>query len=278
MCGYWYGRSVHRYCTAVLHYWYSYLLHLPLHEIIVQAKIRYGQCQDMQENVGDTPCGIICGCACTLCVGAIQSSAVWRDWSMVLDQIFQRDCSEIKGSFWEQMGIWYIPFGIAAFFSFFAITLFLAGLCHSMAQFKKRKGQKKGEACLLIAFLCTYCLLFLVEIVCHSIAERVKVDHFTVWMLYALSPPLSGVMLPIGLLIYTYTGTLREVAKEYCKCHCIRRRTWFITLFRDPSSFTRAPTVYRSSDFVRLSNGAEDMSVQLPMPHERTGLINHASD
>ena len=190
------------------------------------------------------------------------------------------DCSRIKESFWEKMGIWYIPFGIAAFFSFFAITLFLVGLCRSMSQFKKRKGQKKGEACLLIAFLCTYCLLFVVEIVCQSIADLVKVDHFTVWMLYALSTPLSGVMLPIGLLIYTYTGTLREVAKEYCKCHCIRRRTLFITLFRDPSSFTSAQTPDRSSDFIRLSDrpAVEDVPVHLPMPHERTGLLSQLTD
>lgn len=190
----------------------------------------------------------------------------------------KRDCSEIKGTFWEQMGIWYIPFGIAAFSSLFAITLFLVGLCLSMSQFKKRKGQKKGEACLLIAFLCTYCLLFLVEIVCHSIADQIKGDHFTVWILYALSTPLSGVTLPIGLLIYTYTGTLREVAKEYCTCHCIRRRSLFIALFRDPSSFTCEASLERSSDFVRLSKGSEDMSVQLPLPNEKTGLINQATN
>lgn len=190
----------------------------------------------------------------------------------------KRDCTEIKGAFWEQMGIWYIPDGIAAFFSFIAITLFLVGLCNSMARFKKRKGQKKGEACVLIAFLCTYCLLFLVEIICRSIADKKKVDYFTIWMMYSLSTPLIGLMLPIGLLIYTYTGTLREVAKEYCTCHCIRRMPVFITLFRDPSSFTCDPSLERTSDIAKLIKEPESVSVQLPLPNETTGLINQPTD
>ena len=182
-----------------------------------------------------------------------------------------RQCHRLKGAFWEQMGIWYIPFGVAAFSSFFAIILFLVGLCRYLPNVER---QKKGEACVLIAFLFTFCLVFLIEFISHIISDQVKTDYFSVWMLYAISTPLSGVTLPIGLLIYTYAGTLREVVSQYCRCQCIRRR---LTLFRNTSSFTHVPTYTRTSDYVQVSQQKIEpggMSVQTEQPHERAPLLN----
>ena len=153
-------------------------------------------------------------------------------WIRTLD----RHCHRLKGAFWEQMGIWYLPFGVAAFSSFFAIVLFLVGLCRYLPNIER---QKKGEACVLIAFLFTFCLLFLIEFISYIISDQVMTDYYSVWMLYAISTPLSGVTLPIGLLIYTYAGTLREVVNQYCCCQCIRH-----------------------------------MSVQMGQPQERTPLLN----
>lgn len=164
----------------------------------------------------------------------------------------ERNCHMLKGAYWEQMGIWYIPFGVAAFFSFVAITLFLVGLCCYWPMIKKRKRQKKGEACVLIAFLCTYCLLFLIELVSFSISTKDKTDYFGVWLLYAVSTPLSGVTLPIGLLIYTHTGTLREEMVRYCGCHCIRRQG---SLLRNTSSFTHVSS--RTSDYAHFGRGTD---------------------
>ena len=170
-----------------------------------------------------------------------------------------RYCHKVKGSFWEQMGIWYIPFGIAAFFSLFAIILFLVSLRRYFPKIKTRKRQKKGEAVMLIVFLATYCLLFLIEFLSHLMSITMKRDflkqgsrreYFAMWMLYSLSPPLCGVTLPIGLLIYTFTGTLREAVNQYCTCHCVRRKPAFIALFRNTSSFTRIPSYRHSSDTV----------------------------
>ena len=171
----------------------------------------------------------------------------------------ERSCDKLKGAFWEQMGIWYIPFGIAAFFSFVAITLFLVGLCCCWPKIKKLKRQKKGEACVLIAFLCTYCLLFMIELVSFSISTKVHTDYFAVWLVYALSTPLSGVTLPIGLLIYTHTGTLREKVVHCCTCHCIQHQESF---FRNTSSFTHVPSSMRASDYVQLGHGADLETVQ----------------
>jgi hypothetical protein len=162
-------------------------------------------------------------------------------WIKTLD----RDCNK---SFWEQMGIWYIPFGIAAFFSLFAIILFLVSLRRYFPRITRRKRQKKGEAVVLMVFLGTYCIFFLVEFISHLLSvvmkkkdysgEVMRREYLTFWMLYSLSPPLCGLSLPIGLLIYTYTGTLREAVSQYCTCPCIRNRAVFVHLFRNQSSFT----------------------------------------
>ena len=155
-------------------------------------------------------------------------------WIRTLD----RECQIIKGSFWEQMGIWYIPFGITAFFSLFAIILFLLSVKHSFQRIRRHRGQKKEEAVILIIFLSTYSLLFLIEFVTHIISTTRNRDYFGVWMLYAVSTPLGVVSLPIGLLVYAFTGTLRDAAKEYIGCQCIRRTQVFVNLFRNTSSFT----------------------------------------
>ena len=158
-------------------------------------------------------------------------------WIKTLD----RHCNTRRGSFWEQMGIWYIPFGITALFSLFAIVLFLAGVRYYFPKLKRQRGQKKGEAVVLIVFLATYSLLFLVEMVSYCVSVKLSRDYFGVWLLYALSTPLGVVSLPVGLLIYSFTGTLREAAKQYITCHCIRRTRLFVKIFRDPSSFTHVP-------------------------------------
>ena len=176
-------------------------------------------------------------------------------WIRTLD----KHCHKVRGSFWEQMGIWYIPFGIAACFSLCAIILFLVSLRRYFPKLTTRKRQKKGEAVVLIVFLATYCLLFLIEFLSHLISvtmkkhyrkEDMKREYFAMWMLYSLSPPLCGLILPIGLLIYTYTGTLREAVNQYCTCHCVRRKPAFIAIFRNTSSFTRLPSYRHTSDSV----------------------------
>lgn len=87
-------------------------------------------------------------------------------WIRTLDKY----CHAVKGSFWEQMGIWYIPFGIAACFSLCAIIFFLVSLKRYFPTIKTRKRQKKGESVVLIVFLATYCLLFLIEFISHLVS------------------------------------------------------------------------------------------------------------
>ena len=48
--------------------------------------------------MGDTPSCSVSNCASTLCVGAIHSSAIWRDWSVVLDSQFGPTLSQAEGN------------------------------------------------------------------------------------------------------------------------------------------------------------------------------------
>ena len=173
-------------------------------------------------------------------------------WIQTLD----RHCHRIKGAFWEQMGIWYIPLGIAALVALLSIVLFILGLCVYLPHVKKRRRQKKGEACVLIVFLSAYCVLFLTEFVTHIVSFKVKHDMVGVWALYGVSAPLGAVPLPIGLLIFTYTRTLRDVVNQYCTCHYIRRKQIFITLFRNTSSFTRVRNSYNDTTALLFSDDA----------------------
>ena len=195
-------------------------------------------------------------------------------------QTLGQGCLELKTAFWEQMGMWYIPFGVGAAFSFTSIAAFLAALCYQFQYLKKRKEQKKGEAILLMASLLSYCLLFLIECASRVIDSKVKKDYFVVWLLYAVSTPLSGIILPIGLLLYTHTGTLRDVATQYCHCRCIRQNKTFVSLFRNPSSFTSEPTHIRTSDHPRGLVDSRRVEVELEqscdyrrVPAETTPLL-----
>ena len=178
-----------------------------------------------------------------------------------------RDCQQLKSAFWEQMGIWYFPFGVAVSACLVSISMFLAALCYRLPKLKT-KGQKKGEAILLIITLLSYCIVFLIEITCRVIESKTEEDNFLAWLFYAISTPLDRVILPIGLLVFTHTGTLREAAKYYCRCHKIRDTRLFITLFRDPQSFTYASTYNSSSN---LSSALiEERDTTLP---ENTPLL-----
>lgn len=167
-------------------------------------------------------------------------------------QTVDRNCHKIQGALWEQMGMWYIPLGIAALTALLSIILFLLGLCVYFPHFQRRRRQKKVESCVLILFLSAYCVLSLIEFVSHIVSVNRKHDIFAVWALYAVSTPLSVVSLPIGLLIFTYTRTLREAVEQYCTCHCIRRRQIFINVFRNTSSFTHVAHSYSYTSYSAL--------------------------
>lgn len=129
-------------------------------------------------------------------------------WCWILSR--NEDCTPT--GYWEQMLMWYIPFGIAGGVSIICVVLSIVGLgvfsCQYMCQQKeeKRKTIEElnkfiGEFGLLIVFLLGYFCLFAVELGCYR--ETIDGDEYTKCMMaYSVSTPLSAIVIPLAFLIY----------------------------------------------------------------------------
>ena len=110
------------------------------------------------------------------------------------------DCSA-KGQV-EEVLMWYVPFGVAGVFGalcvFAAIIIFLCLL-------SKHQAEKFtifcGEFLLLLIFLIAYVCLFAIEVGCRH--KAIGRDKYNMWMVYAISTPLSAICIPIAFLAYS---------------------------------------------------------------------------
>ena len=122
-------------------------------------------------------------------------------------------CKLKNQAFWEQMMLWYVPFGLVAFCSFLLILamimVFIWMHYHKMIQV--RIGEIIKEQCLLLGFLVVFCILWLTEVVTRLILYHNE-STYGLWVIYALSTPLSGVIIPIGFTSYL-------PCKLYCRNH-----------------------------------------------------------
>ena len=112
-------------------------------------------------------------------------------------------CKESKEGFWEQMLLWYIPFGLVALCSFGLILAMVAVfVCMRYREvIRIRIDGIIKETCLLLAFLVVFCLLCLIEVVTRLVLYKNE-SIYTLWLIYAISTPISGVIIPIGFLSY----------------------------------------------------------------------------
>ena len=174
-------------------------------------------------------------------------------------------CKQSAEGFWEQMGLWYIPFGVVALCSLLFILLMFVLLICWMLKFPalqvKIHGLKSSvaETCLLVLFLIVYFVLFSIEITGRIISS---IDNiFWVWMLYAISTPLSGAILPIAFFIYRFNKVIRSsivkclrVPGSCCEliARCCRLNRWYQELGEasqredEPGSVISSPDVIDS--------------------------------
>ena len=115
------------------------------------------------------------------------------------------ECKPDNRAFWEQMMLWYLPFGLVAFCSSLLILAMIMVFVwmHYHEMIRVRIDGIIKETCLLLAFLAVFCILWLIEVV-----TRLTLHHnpsaYGLWMIYAISTPLSGVIVPIGFTSYLY--------------------------------------------------------------------------
>ncbi len=111
-----------------------------------------------------------------------------------------KHCQKSNDGFWEQMGLWYIPFAAVAVFSFLFILLTLVVLCcwwikvKAAPQQASRRKDSVVEAIPLTLLLIVYCVLLIgIEFAGRIVATKKIV--LGAWALYADSTPLSGVII-----------------------------------------------------------------------------------
>ena len=101
------------------------------------------------------------------------------------------------------------------------------------------------EQCLLLGFLVVFCILWLTEVVTRLILYHNE-NAYGLWVIYAISTPLSGVIIPVGFISYL-------PCKLYCKNHkkgkeldgTVEGKNVQVP---DPSSVTTKKCVITSSD------------------------------
>ena len=118
-------------------------------------------------------------------------------------------CDEIPYSIFEQVLLWYAPFGLIAFISLLCIICQLVFFCYLRFHRGLLEKQTKTvikEMLLLLTFLMMFCTVWLVEGVIYfiSIANVPQLDTFTLWMVYAIITPIGGIVVPIGFFAYLF--------------------------------------------------------------------------
>ena len=112
-------------------------------------------------------------------------------------------CKESREGFWEQMMLRYVPFGLVALCSFGLILAMVAVFVWMRYReiIRVRIDGIIKETCLLLAFLVVFCMLFLTEVVTRLVLYK-NMSIYALWLIYAISTPISGVVIPIGFFSY----------------------------------------------------------------------------
>ena len=172
-------------------------------------------------------------------------------------------CKLKNQAFWEQMMLWYVPFGLVALCSFLLILAMIMVFIwmHYHKVIQVRIGEIIKEQCLLLGFLVVFCILWLIEVV-----TRLTLYHnestYGLWVIYALSTPLSGVIIPIGFTSYL-------PCKLYCRDHKTGKE---LDGTAEPTSVTTKQLLNTSTneEHSEAKQNKESMKVQ---PTEREPLL-----
>ena len=139
--------------------------------------------------------------------------------------LMQHTCKKSKTAFWEQMGLWYIPLGIVAVSSLgFIAMMFFVFLCGvKIKKIAQKITRIAAETFLLLVFMAAYLIMCVIDITSHDIAVRHNI--YGIWMLHAISTPISGAIIPFSFLIYFNRSTLQNCYQCICKTNPRRQPT-----------------------------------------------------
>ncbi len=128
-------------------------------------------------------------------------------------------CSESTQGLWEQIGLWYMPLGGLALFSLVLVGFILVFCVRGLSRYASARILVAVSSIIpYILVLVVYIVLCAVEMALNVVAP--KVDKYWVWMLYAMLPPVSGVIIPAVQLVFHGPETVRAIVRFFC---CIPR-------------------------------------------------------
>ena len=118
----------------------------------------------------------------------------------------EQNCSTNSTGRWEQTWLWDVPFGIA---SFVIIVLFVGALCQLGYGIKNAKVHRLIQFgavdYLLVLTFCVFAYAFALLATTFAFSEG---PHFIFWILMAVTSPLTGTFVPLGLLVAIYLPIL----------------------------------------------------------------------
>ena len=129
------------------------------------------------------------------------------------------DCSASESGYWEQMLLWYIPLATVAFCSLLLLLIMMGvfiWICKDAQRARQRieSGVIK-QSLLLLAFLVFFCALCAIEVSIRTITHRSNdYSNYGVWIIYALSTPVSAAIIPIAFFFYLYSSKMLWVIKR----------------------------------------------------------------
>ena len=126
---------------------------------------------------------------------------------------FDMNCTQDTNGFWEQIGLWYIPFGIVGLFSFALMAVISTMFCWWRMKFNKGTVKPNVmdkikrmliESVIMLFFLLSYCGLCAIEISVRIFTFVSNKVLYWLWVMYAVSTPLSGAIMPVAFFVYFY--------------------------------------------------------------------------
>ena len=133
------------------------------------------------------------------------------------------DCSYSNKGFLEQLFLWYIPFALISFLCLICIIAIIAFLIYIHFWYRKlrtksdvvltenRKLHTKihvliTDMLLLLPFLMVFVLVCTVEttlvILLRNESSKKVLNNYVMWMIYAVTTPIGGVVIPIAFFVY----------------------------------------------------------------------------
>ena len=139
-------------------------------------------------------------------------------------RVIQENCQDSPKGLFMQLLLWYIPFAAVSTLSLVCIVAIMVFLCYISChhhEYRSKLRMALMDMMLLLPFLVALCCVWLVEVITIILVHldrkgKFELNRYVLWMCYAITTPIGGVVIPIAFFVYF----LRK--KRYVSSHKLR--------------------------------------------------------